>query len=184
MPRIQPVDQATASAEAKEMLDAVQSSLGLVPNIFATLAHSPKVLEGFLSMGASLSKGQLPAAVREQIALAIAGSNGCDYCASAHTAIARGVGVTNEALSSSLEGASDDPKVQAALTFVRRAVAARGWIDDADLQALRDAGYGEGEVVEIVAHLGINLLTNYFNHIAGTDIDFPLVRTPPGARAA
>ena len=184
MARIQPVDPADASGDAKVLLDGVQSALGVVPNIFATLVHSPKVLEGFLALNTSLGQGLLPAALREQIALTIAGANGCDYCASAHTAIGKGAGVSTEELSSSLQGQSADTRTQAALTFVKKAVTARGWVDNADLQALRDAGYSDGEVVEIVAHIGINLLTNYFNHIVGTDIDFPVVRTPDSVKAA
>ncbi len=184
MPRIQPVEHASASGEAKDLLDGVQSALGIVPNIFATLVHSPKVLEGFLSLNSALGQGLLPAALREQIALTIAGANGCDYCASAHTAIGKGAGVSAEELASSLEGQSSDAKTQAALGFVRKAVAARGWVDNDDVQALRDAGFSDGEVVEIVAHIGVNLLTNYFNHIVGTDIDFPVVRTPDSAKAA
>lgn len=184
MPRIQPLDLDSASGDAKLLLDGVQSALGIVPNIFATLVHSPKVLEGFLAMNTALGQGLLSAGLREQIALTIAGANGCDYCASAHTAIGKGAGVTVEELASSLEGQSADAQIQAALSFVRKAVAARGWVDNDDVQALRDAGFGDGEVVEIVAHIGVNLLTNYFNHIVGTDIDFPVVRTPDSAKAA
>ena len=184
MPRIQPVDHAAATGDAKVLLDGVQSALGIVPNIFATLVHSPKVLEGFLALNTALGQGVLPAALREQIALTIAGANGCDYCASAHTAIGKGAGLDAEELSSSLQGESADAKTQAALSFVKKAVMVRGWVDNDDVQALRDAGYSDGEVVEIVAHIGINLLTNYFNHIVGTDIDFPVVRTPDAAKAA
>ncbi len=184
MPRIQPVDHATATGETKALLDGVKSALGVVPNIFATMVQSPKVLEGFLALNASLGKGQLPAGLREQIALAVAGANGCDYCASAHTAIGKGAGVSAEELAKSLHGQSGDTKVQAALSFARRTVAARGRVDDSDLQSLRAAGFSEGEVIEIVTHIGVNLFTNYFNHIAETDIDFPVVTTPQDAKAA
>ncbi len=184
MPRIQPVDHATATGETKDLLDSVQSALGIVPNIFATMVQSPKVLEGFLALNASLGKGQLPAGLREQIALAVAGANGCDYCASAHTAIGKGAGVSAEELANSLHGQSSDAKVQAALSFVRRSVATRGRVEDSDIQSLRAVGFSEGEVIEIVTHIGVNLFTNYFNHIAETDIDFPVVQTPQDARAA
>lgn len=181
MPRIQPVNHAEATGDAKALLDAVKGSIGMVPNIFATFVQSPKVLEGYLALNKSLSGGLLSAPLREQIALAIAGANACDYCASAHTAIGKGAGVAQDELARNLTGKSEDAQVQAALTFVRKAVEARGQVGDTDVQALRDAGFGDGEIVEIVAHIGVNLLTNYFNHIAGTDIDFPMVRANAAA---
>ena len=184
MPRIQPVNHAEATGDAKALLDAVKGSIGMVPNIFATFARSPKVLEGYLALNKSLGGGLLSARLREQIALAIAGANTCDYCASAHTAIGKMTGVAQDELTRNLAGQSEDAQVQAALTFVRKAVEARGQVADTDVQALRDAGFGDGEVVEIVVHVGVNLLTNYFNHIVGTDIDFPVVRATAAAAAA
>ena len=184
MPRIQPVNHTAATGDAKALLDGVKASIGVVPNIFATFAQSPKVLEGYLGLNKALSGGLLNARLREQIALAIAGANTCDYCASAHTAIGKMTGVAQDELTRNLAGQSEDAQVQAALTFVRKAVTARGLVADADVQALRDAGFGDGEIVEIVAHIGVNLLTNYFNHIVGTDIDFPVVRANADAAAA
>ncbi len=176
MPRIQPVDRASATGATKELLDGVHAAIGVVPNIFATLVQSPRALEGFLALNAALGKGLLSAQLREQIALAVAGENACDYCASAHTALGKGAGVGADELARNLQGRSADAQVQAALSFARRVVAQRGRVGDGDVQALRDAGFGEGEVIEVVTHIGVNLFTNYFNHIVDTDIDFPVVR--------
>lgn len=184
MPRIHPVDHATALGDAKALMDGVKGALGVVPNIFATFVHSPKVLEGFLAFNTALGSGLLPAALREQIAVAIAGANGCDYCASAHTALGRGAGLETGELAENLRGRAADAKVQAALTFVRVVVGKRGRLDEADVRALRDAGYADGEIVEILAHVGLNMFTNYFNHIVETDIDFPVVDTAAAAQAA
>jgi uncharacterized peroxidase-related enzyme len=184
MPRIQAVNHAEATGDTKVLLDGVKAAIGAVPNIFATFAQSPKVLEGYLALSKSLGGGLLNARLREQIALAIAGVNACDYCASAHTAIGKMNGLAQDELARNLAGQSEDAQVQAALTFVRKAVKDRGQVADADVQALRDAGFGDGEIVEIVAHIGVNLLTNYFNHIVGTDIDFPVVRAAANAAAA
>lgn len=175
MPRIQPVVHSEATGDAKALLDGVQSALGIVPNIFATFVHSPKALEGFLSLNQALGAGKLPGALREQIALAVAGANTCDYCASAHSALGKGQGLSGDEINENLSGRSADAKVQAALTFVGKVVADRGQVGDADVQALRDAGFGEGEIVEIIFHVGVNILTNYFNHIVDTEIDFPAV---------
>lgn len=184
MPRISPVDPAAASGDAKALLDAVHGGFGRVPNIFATLAHAPKALEGVLAFNKALGGGLLPAKLRERIALAVAGANGCDYCASAHSALGKGAGLSAAEITQSLAGEADDSKAAAALAFVRKAVRERGLVADADLEGLRAAGFGDGEIVEIVAHIGFNLFTNYFNHIAETAIDFPPVRTTAASAAA
>ena len=176
MPRIPAVDRASATGATRELLDGVHAAIGVVPNIFATFVQSPKVLEGFLALNTALGKGLLSAQLREQIALAVACENACDYCASAHTALGKGAGVGAEELTRNLRGRSADAQVQAALSFARKVVAQRGRVLDGDVQALRDAGFGDGEVVEIVTHIGVNLFTNYFNHIVDTEIDFPVVR--------
>lgn len=184
MPRITPVDPATATGAAKELLDGVKAGIGMVPNIFATFVQSPKVLEGYLALNSALGQGKLPADLREQIALTVAGANGCNYCASAHTAMARGAGVPGDEANQNLKARSADPKTQAVLNFARKVVDARGRVDDSDIAAVRAAGFDDGDIVEIMTHIGVNLFTNYFNHIVGTDIDFPLVDVEQVNRAA
>ncbi|MDH3702640.1 MAG: carboxymuconolactone decarboxylase family protein [Alphaproteobacteria bacterium] len=177
MPRITPVDPTTATGSAKELLDGVKAAIGVVPNIFATFAQSPKVLEGYLALNTALGQGQLDPKLREQIALTAAGANNCDYCASAHTVMGKGAGVDEQELGRNLHGQSQDSTTQVVLNFVRKVVERRGWIDDADIGTLRAANFSDGEIVEIVTHIGVNLFTNYFNHIVATDIDFPVVDT-------
>ena len=184
MPRIQPVDHGSATGDARDLLDGVKSALGVVPNIFATFVQSPKVLEGFLAMNSALGQGRLSPQLREQIALTVAGANACDYCASAHTALGKGAGLGTEELARNLRGQATDEKTQSVLRFVRSVVDQSGRVVDGDVQALRDAGFDDGELVEIVTHIGVNMFTNYFNHIAGTQIDFPMVLAAADAHAA
>lgn len=184
MPRIKPVDPATATGPAKDLLDGVKVGIGMVPNIFATFVQSPKVLEGFLALNGALGQGKLPASLREQIALTVAGANSCNYCASAHTAMAKAAGVTGDEAGKNLQAQASDRKTQAVLSFVRKVVDERGWVDDSAVDAVRAAGFDDGEIVEIITHIGVNLFTNYFNHIAGTDIDFPIVDAAAAAQAA
>jgi uncharacterized peroxidase-related enzyme len=176
MTRISTLDISTAPAGSKPLLEAVQKKLGMVPNLFKTFAHSPAVLQYYLSGSEALSGGHLTPALREQIALATAGTNDCDYCASAHTLMGKGAGVAPTELSSNLEGRSENAKTQAALTFSKAIVDGRGRVSDAQLQAVRDEGFTDADVVEIIANVAANIFTNYFNHIASTDIDFPLVK--------
>lgn len=177
MARIKAIDPSTAEGKTRKLLDGVQQQLGAVPNIFRTFAQSPAVLDFYLQQSQALAKGVLDPKLREQIAMAAAGSNSCNYCASAHTAIGKSIGVDGDELAQNLSGRSGDPKTEAALTFVRRVIDVRGQVADEDLQGIRDAGFSEAEIVEIIANVGLNLFTNYFNHIAGTEVDFPLVDT-------
>ena len=110
--------------------------------------------------------------------------NGCDYCASAHTVMGKGAGVAEVELALNLKAESTDARTQAALTFAKKVVEARGRVSDADVATLREAGYDDGEIVEIVMHIGLNLFTNYFNHIVDTEIDFPVVKAAPAVQAA
>lgn len=181
MARIQPVNHEAAEGKTKELLDAVQAKMGGVPNLLSTLAQGPAALESYLSLSGALAGSTLSAGLREQIALAVAGANNCAYCASAHTFLAKNAGVNEAERETNLRGESADPKTQAALTFARRVVAERGWIDDSALAEVRDAGFADGEVLEIVATVVLNIFTNYVNHIAETEIDFPVVAVPETA---
>jgi uncharacterized peroxidase-related enzyme len=138
------------------------------------------VLEAYLNFSQALSKASLSAGLREQISLAVAGASGCDYCASAHAAVGKKLGLDASELQMNLRGEAGDARTRAALDFARTMVEKRGWVDDADLAAVRDAGYGETEIVEIVATVALNLFSNYFNHVVGTEVDFPPVRSGGG----
>lgn len=176
MQTINPVDL-NNPGQAENILDAVKVQLGGVPNIFATMANSPQVLEGYLAFAGSLKGGAIDAKTAEQIALAVAGSNACDYCASAHSALARGAGVDEAEIANNLHGRSADDRTAQLITFVRNVVANRGLVSNAEVDTLRDAGFDDQQLVEIIAHVGLNIFTNYFNHIARTEIDFPLVKS-------
>ena len=176
MPRIQPLQHGDAQGKARDLLDTVKAKLGGTPNLLTTMAQAPAVLEGYLSLSGALGSGSLPAGLREQVAMAIAGVNGCEYCASAHTAIGKGAGVPEDQLAASLDGEPADPKAAAAVRFARTVTEKRGWVSDAELQAVRDAGFSDGEVLELIGAVALNTLTNYVNHIAQTNVDFPVVR--------
>ena len=185
MPNLSPVDPAQPG-DAAAIINTVKARMGSVPNIFATMARSPAVLEGFLAFNGALAGGSLSAALREQIALTVAGENHCDYCASAHTFIAKGAGVDAAEARLNLGGKATNPKAAAILKFARAVVRSRARLPEnaSSLNELRNAGVSDGEIVEILAHIGVNLFTNYFNHVADTEIDFPLVATGASKSAA
>jgi uncharacterized peroxidase-related enzyme len=165
-----------APAASQPLLEAVKAQLGVAPNLFRLVSLSPAALEGYVGLSGALAKGALPAPTRERIALAVAELNGCDYCLSAHTYLARHLAKLDDAeITANRSGASNDPKADAAVRFAAKVTQGRGRIDDADLQAVRVAGYDDAQVIEIVQHVALNVWTNYINTIAQTDIDFPRV---------
>jgi uncharacterized peroxidase-related enzyme len=175
MPRIAP--NTNPSSKAKEQLDIIKNKLGSTPNIFLTFAHSPAVFDFYLSGSGALSGSSLSAGLREQIAVAVAGVNNCDYCASAHTAIGKSLKVSEAELDQNLHAKSADTKTQAALDFAIKIVKLQGKLSDDDLKSIKTAGYNEAEILEILAVTCFNIFTNYFNHLTETEIDFPLVST-------
>ncbi len=185
MPNISPITLEQPGA-ATDIVNAVKAKVGGVPNIFATIAQSPAVLEGFLAFNGALGSGVLTAGVREQIALAVAGENECDYCASAHSFLAKATGIDAAEAVLNLAGVATDPKVAAVIGFARDVVRSRGLLADpaSSLNELRKAGLTEAEIVETLAHVGLNLFTNYFNHVANTEIDFPFVTAAATKSAA
>lgn len=177
MARIQPLDPQNAPGKSGDILQSLEKAIGFAPNLYKSLAHSPNVLEGFLGFNKALGAGTLSAKLKEQIAVAVAGANTCDYCASAHTAIGKQHGLDESELAANLRGESSDPVTQAALQFALAINAREGFVTDEQVQSLRDAGYTEEQVVEVFAQTIVNIFTNYFNHLAQTEIDFPLVQT-------
>lgn len=166
-----------APAAARPLLDAVHQQLGSVPNLFRLVAHSPAALEGYLGMSGALSKGRLPAPTRERIALAVAQLNECGYCLSAHSYLGKNLAKLSEAeINANRRGHSLDAQADAAVQFAVQVARARGHVSDADLQAVRAAGYDEAQVIEIVQHVALNTWTNYLNSVAQTDIDFPVAQ--------
>lgn len=177
MQSIPRLDVTTAAAKTLDLLNAVKKQMGGVPNILATMAQSSAALGGYLGLAGALAAGSLSNAHRVQISLAVAGANTCDYCASVHTALGKGAGLSPDEMAKNLLGKSSDPKTAALLTFTREFVRLRGRTSAAQLATLSAAGFDNEAVVEIVANISLNIFTNYFNHIAGTEIDFPLVNS-------
>ncbi len=165
-----------APEASQTLLRQVEKQLGSAPNLFRLAAKSPAALEGYLGLSGALSKGRLPAATRERVALAIAEFNGCGYCLSAHTYVgSKIIGLDAAEIVANRSGRSNDAKAEAAVRFALKVAKKRGHVANADLQAVRDAGYDDAQIIEIVQHVALNVWTNYLNEVARTDIDFPAV---------
>jgi uncharacterized peroxidase-related enzyme len=171
-----PVTIEAAPAASQPLLGAVRKQFGVVPNMFRLIANSPTALEGYLGLSGALSKGTLPTATRERIALAVAATNGCDYCLSAHTYLGKNLARLDDAeITANRNGASNDAKADAAVRFAVKVMRQRGHVSDDDIRAVHSAGYDDAQVIEIVLHVALNTLTNYVNEVAKTEIDFPVV---------
>lgn len=170
MARIPAVNPATATGEVGTLLDGVQTKLGMTPNFLRVLANSPAALGAFLGLYGIAERGSLDLQTRERIALALAEQNSCEYCLSAHTAIGRKTGLTGAEMEANRNGTSRDARAAA---FARALVEHKGEVTNAEIETVRQAGYGDAEIVEIIVHVGMNLLTNILGKASRIEIDFP-----------
>ena len=175
MYRIAPVVPGNTETKVAATLSQIKASLGNVPNVFGLLANAPVALDGYLSLSKALSRGRLTTREREILALAIAQENECQYCLSAHTALAEAVGLSKTDALKARFGKSDDPFERALTSFVKNVVRQRGLVSDQDLDLAREAGIDDGLMLEIVANVALHTLTNYANRLADTEIDSPVV---------
>ena len=166
----------TATGASQALLEQIHGAFGVTPNMFKAVANSPAALASMWAAFGALGSGTLGAKLGEQIAVAIADINDCEYCLAAHTALGRKAGATSDEMAAAQAGQSQDPKTAAALKFATSVVRNRARIGAGDVEALREAGFDDGQVVEIVAHVALNLFTNYVNVALAVPVDFPQVK--------
>lgn len=172
VPLVQP--ESTDPA-VREQLDQVRAAFGTVPAMFRAVAHSPAALTSMWAAFGAYGSGALGPALSEQIAVAVADRNGCEYCLAAHTALGRRAGVSREAMAQAQAGQSDDPRVAALLRFALALVEDRGHVAPEQVEELRVHGWGDEEIVEAIGQVALNLFTNYVNVALGVPVDFPSV---------
>ncbi|MEO8685836.1 MAG: peroxidase-related enzyme [Devosia sp.] len=181
MTRIEIPTRDEAPEASRPLLDAVHAQLGVVPNLFRLIAKSPAALTAYLGFSGALNKA-LDLKTRERIALTVAQVNGCDYCLSAHTYLGLNLAKISPAeVALNRKGQSTDPRAGAAVAFAAKVTQERGHVSDADISAVREAGYTDAQIVEIVALVAENVFTNFLNEVAGTEIDFPVVHSAEAA---
>lgn len=167
-----------APEASKAALEAINKQMGSVPNLFRIVANSPQTLEGYLSLNGALGRGLLSVQIRERIALAVAQVNGCNYCLAAHSYLGVNLAKLSQTeIEAARRGTASDAKTAAAVEFAVKIARNRGAVSDNDLRLVRDAGYSDAEIVEIIGNVALNTLTNYVNEVLKTDIDFPIVET-------
>lgn len=174
MSRIQPVTPEKAPAETKEVYATIEQKMGKVLNIFQNMGNSLPVLKGFLALNEAANQTKLTPKLREQIALVVSQANDCNYCLSAHSAVAHATGFKDKEILDARKGQGDDPKSQAILTFAKTVIDKKGNVTDQDVNALKATGVSDAEIVDIILIINITMFTNYFNHITDPKIDFPV----------
>ncbi len=177
MSRLAPIDPTRVGGRAKTLLSGIRAIRGGPNTMELTLANSPAALEGYLAFLVALGGGTLGSRLREQLALTVADANGCNYCVATHAAAGRRAGLSEAEIADSRAASSEDPRADAALQFAHAVLAHRGNVTDEDLTRVREAGFSDGEIAEIVANVAHDLFTNYFNNVARTELDLPRVET-------
>lgn len=175
MSRINVVTNEQANEEQSALFDAIQAQLGIVPNFLRVFANSPAALNGFLGLFTIANAGQLTGQTKERIALALAEQNACQYCVSAHTAIGSSVGLTGDEIDANRAGTSQDAKAAVAVKFAKALAEHNGEVTSAELLEVKGAGYSDAEIVEIITHVGMNIMTNILGKASKVEIDFPKV---------
>lgn len=167
---------ANAPAASQPLLAQIHGAFGATPNMFRAVANSPAALASLWGSFGALGGGVLSAKLGEQIAVAVADRNQCNYCLAAHTMLGRKAGASAEEMSEAQAGRSSDPQTAAALTFALKVVENRAQVSEADVAALREVGFSDEAIVEILAHVALNLFTNYVNVAFDVPVDFPGVK--------
>ncbi|WP_125931839.1 carboxymuconolactone decarboxylase family protein [Thiosocius teredinicola] len=175
MTRISPVSLNDIDKATADVLSGVRKKLGVLPNIFTTFAHAPAALRGYLALNESLAGGALTARQRESIAIAVAQENACEYCLSAHAAIGKGQGLNDADIAQARIGGAQDPTENLITAFALKLVRSKGELDAEEFAVAKAAGLSDRQIVEIIAHVALNVMTNYLNKVAGTAVDFPLL---------
>lgn len=173
MPRLEVMSPEQAAGKTKEIYDDLTSKMGKVINIFQGMGNSSAALKAYLAMSGALKEGDLSPEDREVIYLAVSEKNGCHYCVSAHTMIAGKTGMSEEQIIAARQWKPAEPKHQALLTFIGRVIETKGFVEDGEVQSVKDAGYTDGQIAEAIAFIGLATYSNLFNHVYGTELDFP-----------
>lgn len=162
-----------ANPTSKEILEGMKKQMGMVPNVYAAIGNSGPALKATMAIQENLAKGEFSGKEQEVIALSVAQANACDYCLSAHTAVGKMKGMSEEDTIAVRDGSISDKKLKALSDLTKAITEKRGYPEQSKFDAFFDAGYNEAALSELIVLVALNTITNYTNHIAQTEIDFP-----------
>jgi len=168
-------DPSTTSGEHRQTFNQIKGAFGTVPNMFKAIGQSSAALESMWTSFVALGKGQINSQLGEQVAVFIANINRCEYCLAAHSMLGQNAGLSSSQLKDAQSGRSDDERTQAALDFVAKIVEQRAQLSEQDILKVKQAGFSDSEVAELVAHVALNIFTNHTNVALAVPVDFPQV---------
>jgi len=178
----------TAPEAARDHLAGIQKAWGFVPNLHRTLAESPPTLEGYDALFGLVAKSSLTPAEQQVAFLAVSVENGCEYCVSGHSVLAKSAGLGPAAIEGLREDQPlSDSRLEALRTFVRTVVRERGFAGDAAVASFLAAGFTRAQVLEVVLVVATKTISNYVNHLTQTPLDAFMAATTwtaPAHRAA
>lgn len=158
-----------------EIFSQIHNTFGVIPNMFKAIGNSEAALESMWTSFGALSKGNLGTKLGEQIAVLVADINRCEYCLAAHTLLGQKAGATPQEMAAAQAGESSEERTQAALHFTKAIIQKKAGISTKDVEDIKKAGFTDGEIAEIMAHVALNIFTNYTNIAFDVPVDFPKV---------
>ena len=182
MARIKPIEINAATGRAVELLEELASRGGEPGPMVRAMANAPVVLRSYLDLNRAVKRGHIDRRVTERVNLAVHEWLGCAYCLAAHTRAARELGLSELDIELARQGTATDPKVAALVAYGQQLIAAPGEVTDEQVTGLREYGYTDEQIAEVVALVALQLLTGAFNLVAG--IEPAESDEPPSARRA
>lgn len=174
MKNLEALTKEQANEESREIFNQIEKKLGKVPNIYATIGNSSKALAATLNIGETIKQGEFSGKEIEAIALAVAQANSCDYCLAAHTVVGKMQGFSLDDTVAIRSGVIKDAKLKALTDLAKAITETRGYPEPALVESFYDNGYNQAALAELIVLIAANIITNYTNHLAGTEIDFEL----------
>jgi uncharacterized peroxidase-related enzyme len=162
------------SPENKSIFDTLTKALGFVPNLYATIAHSENGLAKYLAYQGA--KTSLSNKEKEAVNLVVSEVNGCIYCKSAHTVLGKMNGFTEEEILNLRSGSSSNHKLNALVALAKEITEKKGRVSDASLEAFYNAGYNEGNLVDVILQISDKIAMNYLHNLTEIPVDFPLAK--------
>ena len=169
MARIAPIEMDAATGKARELLDELAARGGEPGPMVRTMAHAPVVLRSYLGVNRAVKRSHIDRRITERINLAVHEWLGCAYCLAAHTRAAQQLGLSDLDIELARQGTATDPKIAALVAYGQQLIAAPGEVTDAQVAGLREYGYTDEQIGEVVALVALQFLTGAFNLVAGLE---------------
>lgn len=173
MKTLKPISFEEANENTQNIFNAVKSKIGMVPNLYATMGVSDKLLGGFLAFTETIKSGEFTNKEYEAIALATSQANGCAYCLSAHTTLGKMNGFTEEETLELRTNTIKNTKLNALVSLASEITALHGHPTPQTVQNFFDEGYSKAAFAELIGAIALTTITNYVYHNGGFEIDFP-----------